>query len=37
VQRLITEVFQLSKPISALREEPLLSRVLARLQQQQSA
>ena len=34
VQRLITEVFQLSKPISALREEPLLSRVLARLQQQ---
>ena len=36
VQRLVTEVFQLSKPISALREEPLLSRVLARLRQQQS-
>ncbi len=31
VQRLVTEVFQLSKPISALREEPLLSRILARL------
>jgi 2-polyprenyl-6-methoxyphenol hydroxylase-like FAD-dependent oxidoreductase len=37
VQRLITEVFQLTKPMSALREEPLLSRVLARLQQQQGA
>jgi 2-polyprenyl-6-methoxyphenol hydroxylase-like FAD-dependent oxidoreductase len=35
VQRLVTEVFQLSKPISALREQPLLSRILARLQQQQ--
>ena len=35
VQRLVTEVFQLSQPISALREEPLLSRILARLQQQQ--
>ncbi len=35
VQRLVTEVFQLTKPISALREEPLLSRILARLQQQQ--
>jgi 2-polyprenyl-6-methoxyphenol hydroxylase-like FAD-dependent oxidoreductase len=33
VQRLVTEVFQLSKPLSALREEPLLSRILARLQQ----
>jgi flavin-dependent dehydrogenase len=37
VQRLVTEVFQLSKPISALREEPLLSRILARLQQQRRA
>jgi flavin-dependent dehydrogenase len=35
VQRLVTEVFQLTKPISALREEPLLSRILARLQEQQ--
>ena len=35
VQRLVTEVFQLTKPLSALREEPLLSRILARLQQQQ--
>jgi 2-polyprenyl-6-methoxyphenol hydroxylase-like FAD-dependent oxidoreductase len=35
VQRLVTEVFQLTKPLSALREEPLLSRVLARLQQMQ--
>jgi flavin-dependent dehydrogenase len=34
VQRLVTEVFQLTKPISALREEPLLSRILARLQEQ---
>ncbi|HEY2524049.1 MAG TPA: hypothetical protein VGI29_03245 [Candidatus Binataceae bacterium] len=33
VQRLVTEVFQLTKPLSALREEPLLSRILARLQQ----
>jgi 2-polyprenyl-6-methoxyphenol hydroxylase-like FAD-dependent oxidoreductase len=33
VQRLVTEVFQLIKPLSALREEPLLSRILARLQQ----
>ncbi len=31
VQRLITEVFQLSRPLSALREEPLLSRVLERM------
>ncbi|MGH7913934.1 MAG: FAD-dependent oxidoreductase, partial [Candidatus Binataceae bacterium] len=31
VQRLVTEVFQLTKPISALREEPLLSRILDRL------
>lgn len=35
VQRLVTEVFQLTKPIAALREEPLLSRILARLQEQQ--
>jgi hypothetical protein len=34
VQRLVTEVFQLVKPISALREEPLLSRILTRLQEQ---
>lgn len=33
VQRLVTEVFQLTKPISALREEPLLSRILTRLQE----
>jgi 2-polyprenyl-6-methoxyphenol hydroxylase-like FAD-dependent oxidoreductase len=33
VQRLITEVFQLSRPLSALHEEPLLSRVLERMQQ----
>jgi 2-polyprenyl-6-methoxyphenol hydroxylase-like FAD-dependent oxidoreductase len=32
VQRLITEVFQLSRPLSALNEEPLLSRVLERMQ-----
>ncbi len=31
VQRLITEVFQLCRPLSALREEPLLSRVLERM------
>ncbi len=37
VQRLVTEVFQLTKPISALREEPLLSRILARLRQQHRA
>jgi flavin-dependent dehydrogenase len=36
VQRLVTEVFQLTKPISALREEPLLSRILVRLQQQRN-
>ena len=35
VQRVVTEVFQLTKPISALREEPLLSRILSRLQEQQ--
>ena len=35
VQRLVTEVFQLTRPLSALREEPLLSRILARLQQMQ--
>lgn len=34
VQRLVTEVFQLTKPISALHEEPLLSRILVRMQQQ---
>ena len=32
VQRLVMEVFQLTRPLSALREEPLRSRVLARLQ-----
>jgi 2-polyprenyl-6-methoxyphenol hydroxylase-like FAD-dependent oxidoreductase len=37
VQRLVTEVFQLTKPLSALREEPLLSRILGRLQQQRRA
>ncbi len=31
VQRLMTEVFQLTKPLSALVEEPLRSRVMARL------
>lgn len=36
VQRLVTEVFQLTQPISALRDEPLLSRILARLQQQRA-
>ena len=36
VQRLITEVFQLSRPLSALREEPLLSRVLKRMQSPQT-
>jgi hypothetical protein len=30
VHRLITEVFQLAKPLSALSEEPLRSRVLER-------
>ncbi|MGP0084345.1 MAG: FAD-dependent oxidoreductase, partial [Steroidobacteraceae bacterium] len=33
VQRLTTEVFQLTKPMSALLEEPLRSRVMARLLQ----
>jgi 2-polyprenyl-6-methoxyphenol hydroxylase-like FAD-dependent oxidoreductase len=37
VQRLVTEVFHLTKPLSALREEPLLSRILARLQQRHRA
>jgi 2-polyprenyl-6-methoxyphenol hydroxylase-like FAD-dependent oxidoreductase len=32
VQRLVTEVFQLTKPLSALNEEPLRSRVLEQLQ-----
>lgn len=31
VQRLVTEVFQLTKPLSVLSEEPLRSRVLARM------
>jgi flavin-dependent dehydrogenase len=35
VQRVVTEVFQLTKPLSALREEPLLSRILERLQRMQ--
>jgi 2-polyprenyl-6-methoxyphenol hydroxylase-like FAD-dependent oxidoreductase len=34
VQRLVTEVLQLTRPISTLHEEPLLSRILARLQGQ---
>jgi hypothetical protein len=33
VQRLVTEVFQLAKPLSCLREEPLQSRVVERIQQ----
>jgi 2-polyprenyl-6-methoxyphenol hydroxylase-like FAD-dependent oxidoreductase len=33
VQQLVTEVFQLAKPLSCLREEPLQSRVVERLQQ----
>jgi 2-polyprenyl-6-methoxyphenol hydroxylase-like FAD-dependent oxidoreductase len=37
VQRLVTEVFQLTRPLSALREEPLLSRILARMQQSNRA
>jgi 2-polyprenyl-6-methoxyphenol hydroxylase-like FAD-dependent oxidoreductase len=32
VQRLVMEVFQLTRPLSALQEEPLRSRVLARRQ-----
>ena len=32
VQRLVTEVFQLAKPLSTLKEEPLRSRVLAQQQ-----
>jgi hypothetical protein len=32
VQRLMIEVFQLLRPLSALHEEPLRSRVLARMQ-----
>jgi len=31
VQRLMTEVFQLTKPLSVLSEEPLRSRVMARM------
>jgi len=31
VRRLVTEVFQLLQPLSALQEEPLRSRVLARI------
>ena len=34
VQRLVTEVFQLLRPVSALQEEPLRSRVLERLRKQ---
>jgi len=33
VQRLVTEVFQLLRPVSALQEEPLRSRILLRQQQ----
>jgi hypothetical protein len=32
VQRLVMEVFQLTRPLAALQEEPLRSRVLARLE-----
>jgi hypothetical protein len=32
VQRLLTEVFQLMKPLAALWDEPIRNRVLARLQ-----
>ena len=34
VQRLVAEVFNLAKPLSVLREEPLRSRVLERLREQ---
>ena len=34
VQRLVTEVFQLLRPVSALQEEPLRSRVLEQLRKQ---
>jgi hypothetical protein len=37
VHRLMAEVFALAKPLSALSEEPLRSRALARLQKQGSA
>jgi 2-polyprenyl-6-methoxyphenol hydroxylase-like FAD-dependent oxidoreductase len=37
VQRLVTEVFQLLQPMSALQEEPLRSRVLEQLQKQTRA
>jgi hypothetical protein len=37
VHRLLTEVFQLTKPLSVLYEEPLRSRVLERLREQTSA
>jgi len=34
VQRLVTEVFQLLRPVSTLQEEPLRSRVLAQQRKQ---
>jgi hypothetical protein len=37
VQRLVTEVFQLTKPLSVLNEEPLRSRALEQLQRQTRA
>jgi hypothetical protein len=37
VHRLITEVFQLAKPLSALSAEPLRSRVLERQRKQENA
>jgi hypothetical protein len=37
VHRLVTEVFHLGKPLSAVHEEPLRSRVLAQQQQQAPA
>jgi 2-polyprenyl-6-methoxyphenol hydroxylase-like FAD-dependent oxidoreductase len=37
VQRLIMEVFQLQKPLSALTDEPIRSRVLQRMQKQATA
>jgi hypothetical protein len=37
VHRLVTEVFQLTKPLSALNEEPLRSRALEQLQKQARA
>jgi len=37
VQRLISEVFQLARPLSAISEEPLRTRVLAQQRKQQNA